>query len=351
LKYNNLGNSGIKVSEYCLGSMTWGEASTEAEGHWQLDTAVDHGINFIDTAEMYPTNPMTRETAGNTEKIIGSWLGNGITREKVVLATKVTGEGCKTVRDGRPITGKQIKKSVNESLKRLNTDYIDLYQLHWPNRGSYHFRKYWAFDATDQSSQKMEDHVGEVTKVLSEIIVSGKIRAIGLSNESAWGTMKFLDCAKKENLSKIVTIQNEYSLLCRIFDTDLAELSHHENVKLLCFSPLGAGLLTGKYQNNNVPKGSRLDVTSSSTPGLSGRIGPNTFKAVNKYLQVAKKHSIDLAHMALSFCCSRPFMGSVIFGATKNEQLLHILKGCDLKLSDEILRDINDVYRNNPMPI
>ena len=351
MKYNVLGNSDLKVSEYCLGSMTWGEASSESVGHWQLDAAISCGINFVDTAEMYPTNPMRRETAGRTEEIIGSWIKKRKNQGDVIIATKITGEGSATVRDGGPISKNQIIKSLDESLTRLNVDYVDLYQLHWPNRGSYHFRKYWDFKPINQSSQEMDDHVQEVLSVSTDLIKQGKIRALGLSNESAWGTMKFLEMAKQNNLTEIVSIQNEYSLLCRLFDTDLAELCHHENVQLLSYSPLAAGLLTGKYQDNKIPKGSRLEVTADSSPNLSGRIGPNTFNTVETYLKIAKSFNIDPIHMALAFCASRPFMGSVIFGATTNKQLTHILKGLDLTLSDDLLNALNDANRLNPMPI
>ena len=351
MKYNVLGNSDLKVSEYCLGSMTWGEASSESVGHWQLDAAISCGINFVDTAEMYPTNPMRRETAGRTEEIIGSWIKKRKNQGDVIIATKITGEGSATVRDGGPISKNQIIKSLDESLTRLNVDYVDLYQLHWPNRGSYHFRKYWDFKPINQSSQEMDDHVQEVLSVSTDLIKQGKIRALGLSNESAWGTMKFLEMAKQNNLTEIVSIQNEYSLLCRLFDTDLAELCHHENVQLLSYSPLAAGLLTGKYQDNKIPKGSRLEVTADSSPNLSGRIGPNTFNTVETYLKIAKSFNIDPIHMALAFCASRPFMGSVIFGTTTNEQLSHILEGLDLNLSDDLLEALNAANRQHPMPI
>ena len=351
MKYNFLGDSGLKVSEYCLGSMTWGEASSETVGHWQLDAAIEHGINFVDTAEMYPTNPMRRNTAGKTEKIIGNWIKKRKHHSDIVIATKITGEGSATVRDGGPITKNQIIKSLDESLSRLNAEYIDLYQLHWPNRGSYHFRKYWNYNPTTQFTKDMDDHVQEVLSVSTDLIKEGKIRALGLSNESTWGTMKFLELAKQNNLTKVVSIQNEYSLLCRLFDTDLAELCHHENVQLLSFSPLAAGLLTGKYQDNKIPKGSRLEVTMDSSPNLSGRIGANTFHAVEAYLKIARSFDIDPIHMALAFCASRPFMGSVIFGATKNEQLSHILKGINITISDDLLNALNNINRQNPMPI
>ena len=197
----------------------------------------------------------------------------------------------------------------------------------------------------------MNDHAEEILSVSTQLIKEGKIRALGLSNESAWGTMKFLEIARRNEMTNVVSIQNEYSLLCRLFDTDFAELCHHENVKLLSYSPLAAGLLTGKYQNDQIPIGSRLDVTANSSPNLSGRIGPTTFTAVKAYLKIAQRFSIDPIHMALAFCASRPFMGSVIFGATKNDQLSHILNGLDVTLSSELLTALNTINRQNPMPI
>ena len=269
----------------------------------------------------------------------------------MLLASKITGEGSATVRDGGKITKAQMIKSLDESLLRLNAECIDLYQLHWPNRGSYHFRKYWQFDPKTQSSTEMDDHLDEILSLATDLITQGKIRALGLSNESAWGTMKFLEHAKQNNKTKIVSIQNEYSLLCRLFDTDLSEVCHHEGIQLLSFSPLAAGLLTGKYQNNKIPKGSRLEVTANSSPNLSNRIGPNTFQAIDAYLNIAKTYNLDPTHMALAFCASRPFMGSVIFGATNNDQLTHILGGLNLILPNEVLIALNKVYRHNPMPI
>ena len=342
-----MGESDLKVSIYCLGSMTWGEASSEREGHWQLEHSISNGINFVDTAEMYPTNPLRRETAGKTEKIIGNWLKKRNRRDDVIIATKVTGEGSKTVRDGFPISKDSIKFAIEGSLKRLNTDYIDLYQLHWPNRGSYHFRQNWKFDPTKQTTNEAKNSIFEILNCLSNLIKEGKIRAIGLSNETTWGTMQFIKIAAENNLERVISIQNEYSLLCRYFDTDLAELSHHENVSLLAYSPLAAGLLTGKYQNNEVPQNSRLQVT----PNLNGRVNERSFKAVEKYLEIAKRFQLNPINMALSFCAQRPFMGSVIFGATRNEQLQTITNGLDLELSQEVLTELDRIHREYPFPM
>jgi len=347
LKYKYLGKSDLRVSIYCLGSMTWGEASTEDEGHWQLEHSISNGINFVDTAEMYPTNPLRRETVGETEKIIGSWLKKRNRRDDVVIATKITGEGSKTVRDGSPISKNTIAVALEESLKRLNTDYVDLYQLHWPNRGSYHFRQNWKFDPTQQITSEVKDNTFEILDYLSGQVKEGKIRTIGLSNESAWGTMQFIKIAAENGFEKIVSIQNEYSLLCRYFDTDLAEVCHNENVHLLAYSPLAAGLLTGKYQNGKVPQNSRLQFT----PGLNGRVNQRSLSAVARYLAIAKKFQLNPINMALAFCAQRPFMGSVIFGATRIEQLQTIINGLDLELSQEILTELNSIHRENPYPI
>ena len=233
MEYRQLGTSDLEVSEICLGSMTWGTQNTEAEGHAQIDLALDRGVNFIDTAELYPSCPMTAATTGRTEEIIGTWLAASGRRDDVILATKVAGEGNTDVQDGIPITPDKIRTSLEGSLRRLQTDYVDLYQLHWPNRGSYHFRQNWNFDATQQDSQAMRDHVQETLSFLGEMVSTGKIRYIGLSNETCWGALQYLQAANAHGYPRVVSIQNEYSLMCRTYDLDLAELSHHEKVGLL----------------------------------------------------------------------------------------------------------------------
>lgn len=351
LKQNELGRTGIKVSELCLGSMTWGTQNTEAEGHQQIDYALDHGINFIDTAEMYPTTPLSAETQGDTERVIGSWVGkNPSRRSNVVIATKVSGSGYKNVRDGEPISAKTIEIALNDSLKSLQTDYIDLYQLHWPNRGSYHFRQQWTFDATRQDKAQTLDHMSEVLEALDGHIKAGKIRSIGLSNESAWGSAQWLRLAEEKDLPRMATIQNEYSLLCRIFDLDMAELSHNEGMGLLSFSPLACGLLTGKYADctgEERPAGSRGDVSNAS---LGGRWNDQTHAAVAAYKAVADKHGIDVTQMSLAWCLTRPFMTSVIFGATTMAQLENSIKAVELELSEDVMEDIVAVYRQFPAP-
>mgnify|MGYP001256302016 FL=1 len=347
MKFNKLGKSDLEVSSYCLGSMTWGEATSEKDGHWQLDFSIENGINFVDTAEMYPTNPLRKETAGNTEKIIGNWINKRKKRDDIIIATKVVGIGNKTVRNGQPINKKTMEEALNNSLKKLNTDYIDLYQLHWPNRGSYHFRQNWNYSPIHQETKKIKQDIFDLLDFLSNKVKEGKIRTIGLSNETAWGTMQFLKIADENNFERVVSIQNEYSLLCRFYDTDLAEVSHNENISLLAYSPLAAGLLTGKYQEGKVPDNSRL----KASPGLMGRFNKRSLLAVQNYLNVAKKYEINPIHLALAYCDQKPFMGSIIFGATTKEQLKTIINGLDLKLSTEVLNDLDKVHREFPFPI
>ncbi|OUS07183.1 aldo/keto reductase [Rhodobacterales bacterium 52_120_T64] len=349
MQYKKLGRTDIEVSALCLGSMTWGTQNSEAEGHGQIDIALNHGVNLIDTAEMYPVTPINHETQGRTEEIIGSWFANTGRRDDVIIATKVIGGGSSAIKDreGADISPATIREAVEGSLKRLQTDYIDLYQFHWPNRGSYHFRKYWAFDPSGQDRNKTRDDMAECLRTLGELVNEGKIRHFGTSNESCWGVSQFLDIAEAEGLPRMASIQNEYSLLCRIYDLDLAELSINEDVGLLAYSPLAAGILTGKYQGDVTPAGSRRTFSEN----LGGRLTKNVFPAVDGYLAVSNKHGLDPSQMALAFCISRPFMASVIFGATTNQQLENSLKAVNLSLSDDVMADIQSVRREHPMPI
>lgn len=347
MKYNQLGNSGVEVSEICLGSMNWGAQNSESESHQQIDYALEHGVNFIDTAEMYPANPTSAKTQGRTEEMIGNWFKSSGKREQVFLATKVTGEGLKWVQDGALISPKKIRISIEGSLHRLQTEYIDLYQLHWPNRGSYHFRKAWRYDPTSQNREETRAHILETLAALKELIDQGKIRHIGLSNESCWGTAQFLQIADANDLPRVVSIQNEYNLIYRSHDLDLAELSHNEQVSLLSYSPLSCGMLSGKYQGGKKPAGSRITINST----LYGRVNEQANEAIDDYIEIALKHELDPAQMALAFCHQRPFVASTIVGATSLEQLAINIASCELELSDEVLGDIYTVYRRFPAPI
>lgn len=346
MQYNTLGRTDLKVSNLCLGSMTWGSQTSEAEGHAQIDAALDHGINFLDTAEMYPVNPVAAETVGNTEAIIGNWIAKSNRREEVVLATKISGLNGRFVRQDQPISSKTIAIALDQSLARLKTDYIDLYQLHWPNRGSYCFRQNWDYDPSGQDRATTIAHMDDVLEELSKHAKAGKIRHFGLSNESAWGTTNWLARAEATGGPRVQSIQNEYSLLNRMYDTDMAEVSANEDVGLLAYTPLGAGLLTGKYRRGAVPEGSRMALTGD----IGGRVTERSHQAVEAYFAVADKHGLDPVAMALAFCRSRPFMTSVIFGATTMEQLTHILNGSELQLSAEVLADLNTAHKANPMP-
>lgn len=346
MRKTKLGRTGMEVSVLCLGSMTWGSQNSSDEGHDQIDMALDHGVNFIDTAEMYPVNPIAAETVGRTEEIIGDWFEKSGRRDEVILATKHPGAGFSHAHGGAPITGQTIPDRIEGSLKRLKTDVIDLYQFHWPNRGSYMFRQNWRFDPSDQNREDTIAHMEEAVDALQRQVDKGNIRAFGLSNESAWGTAQWLRIAQERGGPRVASVQNEYSLLCRLYDTDMAELSVNEDVGLLAFSPLAAGLLTGKYQGGQVPDGSRMALNGD----LGGRITDRVFPAVGAYVTVAEKHGLDPVQMALAWCLTRPFMCSAIFGATSLPQLERALGSAHLALSDEIIDEIEAAHKAHPMP-
>lgn len=347
MKMNPLGRTGLMVSELCLGTMTYGTQTAQADAHRQIETALAAGINFIDTAEMYPVNPVAKETIGLTEEVIGNWqAANRGRRGEYILATKHTGEGMPHVRDGAPITAATIPGAVEGSLKRLKTDVIDLYQFHWPNRGSYMFRRNWGYDPSAQNRAETIAHMEEALGALQREVEKGNIRHFGLSNESAWGTTQWAQIADARGWPRVASIQNEYSLMCRMFDTDLAEVAANEDVGLLAFSPLAAGLLTGKYQGGAVPDGSRR----ARTPDLGGRTTERAFVAVQAYLDLAAEFGIDPVHMALAWAAGRPFMTSVIFGASTQDQLDHVLAGAGMALPDGLAARIDALHRAHPLP-
>ncbi len=346
MKTKKLGQSDLEVSALCLGTMTWGTQVSRAEAHAQIDRALDGGVNFIDTAEMYPTYPVRAETIGRTEEIIGDWFARSGRRGDVILATKATGEGFRAVRGGAPISAATIRQSVVGSLKRLQTDVIDLYQLHWPNRGSYHFRKYWAFDPTRQNREDTDAGMLDILEEMQHQIDAGSVRYFGLSNESAWGTAKWLQLAEANGLPRVQSVQNEYSLLCRHYDLDLAELSHHEDVGLLAFAPQAAGLLSGKYAPDVTPTGTRRAIAAD----LGGRITPRIWAAIDAYHDIARRHALEPMQMSLAWCLSRPFMASAIFGASRLEHLDTALAAAGLQLSREVLDDITAAHKRHPMP-
>ncbi len=345
MQFNTLGRTDLKVTDICLGTMTWGSQNTEAEGHAQIAMARDAGINFMDTAELYAV-PGSPETSGRTEEIIGNWFAANGDRQNWVLASKIGGGGSSFLRGGRRADGPSIREALENSLRRLKTDYIDLYQIHWASRGHYHFENYWNYDPSTQNTPDVLANITDMLETLGALVREGKIRHIGVSNETSWGITQWLRIAEQNGLPRLVSVQNEYSLLRRMFDHDLAELSHHEQVGLLAYSPLAAGMLTGKYFNGATPKGSRKDFQK----GL-WRLNEHSEQATRDYHAVAAKHGLDPVHMAIAFCRSRPFMTSTIIGATSTDQLTQILAGTDLVLSTDMLKDIDAVHRRNPRPI
>jgi aryl-alcohol dehydrogenase-like predicted oxidoreductase len=347
MKYQNLGRTGISVSNICLGTMTWGTQNSEAEAHEQMDYAVEKGVNFFDTAELYPVTPLSAETQGRTEEHIGTWFEKTGKRRDIVLATKVAGAGRAYLREGQGADAANIRLALDASLKRLKTDYIDLYQVHWPNRGHFHFRQSWGYNPFTQDRDKAIANISDILETLGECVKAGKIRAIGLSNETSWGTQKFLSLAEQKGLPRVASLQNEYNLLYRHFDLDLAELAHYEDVGLLAYSPLAAGLLTGKYLGGVKPEGSRAAINGD----LGGRLQPLQEPAVKAYVEIAAKHELNPSAMAIAFCLTRPFMASAIIGATTMEQLKIDLSAADLLLSAEVLAEIEAVHRQYPMPI
>ena len=346
MKMIPLGRTDIMVSDWCLGTMTYGNQTPQDDAHRQIDMALDAGINFVDTAEMYPVNPISAETVGNSERVIGEWIKATGRSDDVVGATKVSGDNPGWVRGGAGYSGAMMADAIDASLARLQTDVIDLYQMHWPLRGSYMFRQNWTYDPSGQDRAETLDHMADVLRALGDAVKAGKIRAIGMSNESAWGMTKWMDVAAAEGLPRMASVQNEYSLLCRLYDTDMAEVGVNEDVTLLSFSPLATGLLTGKYQNGAVPAGSRLSINDD----LGGRMTPRTLPAVQAYMDVAARHGLDPAHLAMAWQGTRPFPVSAIFGATTTEQLAHLLKGRDVALPDDVLAEIDRAHRAHPMP-
>ncbi|PCH83204.1 MAG: aldo/keto reductase [Piscirickettsiaceae bacterium] len=344
MKYKKLGRTGLNVSLIGLGTMTWGRQNSQDEGFEQMDYALEQGVNFFDTAEMYAVPP-TPDTYGKTEAIIGNWFAARNNRDKVILASKIAGPALPWIRDGKSrIDKKNIRLAVEGSLTRLKTDYIDLYQLHWPNRGSYHFGQIWDY-APAFDKQAEEDNFIEVLETLQHLIQDGKIRHIGLSNETAWGTSKWLELAEKYNLPRMASIQNEYSLLARHFEPDLSEIALHEDCGLLAWSPLTRGLISGKYLNGAMPKGTRLEIDTR----VEHRINPQTDAAIEAYIALAKQHDLDICQMALAFVNQQPFITSTLIGATTMEQLKSNIASINLTLSQEVMAGIKAIRKQYPM--
>jgi aryl-alcohol dehydrogenase-like predicted oxidoreductase len=344
MEYRPLGSSGLQVSVICLGSMTWGEQNSEAEGHEQLDYAVAHGVNFIDTAELYAIPPKA-DTYGRTEEIIGSWLKKRGNRDRVILASKIAGPGegwVDHIRNGRTRFDREnIEAALNGTLRRLRTDYLDLYQLHWPERDTNCFGKLGYVHAERPSTPPEE-----TLAVLGDLVAAGKIRHIGLSNDTPWGVMKFLQAAEALNLPRVVSIQNPYSLLNRTFEVGLAEVAHREHVGLLAYSPLGFGVLSGKYVEGRDLEQDRLRLF----PHYDRYSNPQAKLATAAYSVLARRNGLSPAQMALAYVNSRSFLTSTIIGATTMEQLQENIGSAEVKLPQELLAEIEAVHTRIPNP-
>lgn len=344
MEYRKLGRTDLQISLIGLGTMTWGLQNTQDDGFEQMDYALEHGINFFDTAEMYAIPP-SKKTFGTTETIIGNWFASRKTRDKVILASKISGPGLKWVRNADFINEKNVKLAIEDSLKRLQTDYIDVYQLHWPNRGSYHFGRTWNYQPRFDVEKEQENFL-EVLRTMEELIQEGKIRHFGLSNETAWGLTKWLQLADQHSLPRAVSIQNEYSLLCRHFEPDLSEITLNEECGLLAWSPLCRGMISGKYLNGARPQGSRFAIETRP----EHRIRPMTDSAIVKYMDLAKQHSLDVCQMAIAYVNSKPFTTSTLIGATNMTQLKTNIDAINLKLSGEVQKEIEAIHREIPAP-
>jgi aryl-alcohol dehydrogenase-like predicted oxidoreductase len=344
MDYRELGRTGVKVSSLCLGTMTFGEQNSEGEGHAQMDHALDCGINIFDAAEIYPIPPKL-ETQGRTESIIGTWLASRKCRDKVMIATKVAGRGKMVwLRKDVPKTRQskaQVEEAIEGSLRRLKTDYVDLYQLHWPDR------PLRIFEGLDYLHKTGDGYpIDEILTTLGRLVADGKVRFVGLSNETPWGLMSFLKAAEQHGLPRPVSIQNAFNLVNRSFEIGLSEIFYREQVSLLGYSPLGQGYLSGKYEGGALPPGSRKLLFDRLGRYEKGN-GP---RAISAYISLARRHGLDPAQMAIAFAVSRPFMTSVIIGATTMDQLKTDIAGAELKLSDDVLEDIEQIHLDYPNP-
>ena len=342
MQFSELGNTGLKVSKICLGTMTFGEQNTESEAHSQLDYALAQGINFIDTAEMYPVPPQ-ESTQGCTEEYIGSWFKKSGLRDQVILATKVSGPGMMPyLRDGPQLTPEHINAALHASLKRLQTDYIDLYQVHWPARNTNYFGKLGYQHNDADTSTAIED----TYTCLVNAVEQGKVRHLGISNETPWGVMQYQFLASSNSWPSIISVQNPYSLLNRTYEVGLAEISHREKIGLLAYSPLGFGVLTGKYLQGNAPANARLSLFRRFDRYNNDQ-GVNATKA---YVDLAHQYDYSPAQMALAFVNSRSFVTANIIGATNLEQLSENIDSINLELSEDVLEKIELLHQKQPNP-
>jgi len=347
MNFKKLGNTDLKVSTICLGTMTWGEQNTQKDAFQQMDYALDQGVNFFDTAELYAV-PMKPKTRGKTSQFIGEWFLKTKKRDKIILADKVVGESSmnwlRPNGEKTSLNKKQIEFAINRSLKDLKTDYIDLYQVHWPERQTGAFSGKLEYE---HRSSNNSVSIEETLDTLNNLVKSGKVRHIGISNETAWGTNQYLKYSEQKNFSRIVSIQNAYNFLNRGFEVDLSEIAIREKVGLLAYSPLASGYLSGKYRNGAMPKNSRMDLFYDYWPRYRTF---NSEKAIEEYWNLAKNFNLNIAQMAIKFCEIQPFVTSVIIGATKLEQLKTNIDSVDINLNKEIIKKIGEIQKKYPNP-
>ena len=343
MKFKKLGTTELDVSLICLGTMTWGTQNTEEDAFEQMDYSLDQGVNFFDTAELYSVPPNS-DSYGKTEIIIGNWFEKRKNREKIILASKIAGPGCNWIRGGRnSFDEKTIGEAINGSLKRLKTDYIDLYQLHWPERSTNYFGKR---DYTIDSDEGEWNSFESVLEALGKFIKSGKIRYIGMSNETPYGLSRYIELSKSKNLPRMMSVQNPYNLVNRTYEIGMSEISIREKCGLLVYYPLATGALSGKYRNGQMPKNSRQALFK----GWERHLNPLAMKAYEEYFKLAKENNITMAQLAQAFVNTRPFVTSNIIGATTMDQLKENIDSVDIELSDEIIGKINIIHNNNPNP-
>lgn len=343
MEYRRLGDTDLDVSTLCLGTMTWGEQNTEPEAHAQLDQAVSGGINFIDTAEIYPVPPIG-ETQGRTEQYIGSWLHARGGRNRLILATKVSGPGdwMTHLRGGPKLVRAHIETALEDSLRRLQTDYVDLYQVHWPARNTNFFGKLGFAPGPERDATAIE----ETLYALDRLVQSGKVRHLGISNETPWGTMRYLCLARERGWPRIVSIQNPYNLLNRSYEVGMAEMSYREQVGLLAYSPLAFGVLSGKYLDGQRPAGARLTLFERFDRYNAGPAQ----EAIQRYVNLAREHGLSPAQMALAYVNSRPFLTSTIIGATTLEQLEEDMGSMAVQLDEDVMKGIEAIHQAIPNP-
>ena len=343
MKFKKLGNTDLDVSLICLGTMTWGTQNSEKDAFEQMDYSLEQGVNFFDTAEIYSVPP-TAETYGKTEVMIGNWFEKRKNRDKIILASKIAGPRCDWIRDGKnSFNEKHIGEAIDGSLKRLKTDYIDLYQLHWPERST---NTFGVREFNINEEEKEWNSFQSVLQALDKYIKSGKIRYVGLSNETPYGLSKYLELSKSKNLPRMMSVQNPYSLVNRTYEIGMSEISIRDKCGLLVYYPLAAGALSGKYRNGQMPKNSR----QSLFKGWERMINPLAMKAYDEYHKLAKKNNFTMVQLAQAFVNSRPFVTSNIIGATTMEQLKENVESINIELTEDIMNEINLIHNNNPNP-